>query len=261
MVNFYRDMWIRRSDVMAPLLTALTSKNAKWQWGKEESDAFETIKRILGRKVLLSYPDFSKPFEIHTDASDYQLGAVIHQDGKPIAFYSKKPNSAQRNYTTTEKELLSIVATLNEFENILLGHEVIVHTDHKNLTYKDFNSHHVIRQRMALERFGVQLKYVRGEDNIVADALSRLNFKENDSSKPEFYDDSYDITTDIDFDDKDLPEIIFPLKFKNIAQAQSRDSTLMTALKATKNSKDPKFTIESFRGGGKTCDLVTYNGK
>ena len=61
---------------------------------------------------MLAYPDFNAPFEIHTDASKLQLGAVISQKGKPIAFYSQNMNSAQQNYTTTEKEHLFIVATV-----------------------------------------------------------------------------------------------------------------------------------------------------
>ena len=91
---------------------------------------------MIGREVLLGYPDFNAPFEIHTDASKLQIGAVISQKGKPIDFYSRKMNSAQQNYTTTEKELLSLVETLKEFRNILLGHHITVYTDHKNLTYK-----------------------------------------------------------------------------------------------------------------------------
>ena len=79
---------------------------------------------------------FNDSFEIHTDASKLQIGAVISQKGKLIAFYSRKMNSAQQNYITTEKELLSIVETLKEFRNILLGHQITVYTDHKNQTYK-----------------------------------------------------------------------------------------------------------------------------
>ena len=90
-VNYYRDMWIRRSHVLAPL-AALTSKSAKWKWQKEHAEAFRNIKNIISREVMLAYPDFTKPFVIHTDASHYQLGAVISQDGKPIAFYSRKLN-------------------------------------------------------------------------------------------------------------------------------------------------------------------------
>ena len=77
---------------------------------------------MIGREVLLGYPDFNALFEIHTDASKLQIGAVVSQKGKPITFYSQKMNIAQQNYTTTEKELLSIVAYLKEFHNILLRH-------------------------------------------------------------------------------------------------------------------------------------------
>ena len=111
LINYYRDMWIRRSDILAPLAT-LTSKQTKWEWTEQHQQAFDTIKRIVSQETLLRHPDFKEPFEIHTDASKSQLGAVISQKGKPIAFYSRKLNSAQLNYTTTEKELLAIVETL-----------------------------------------------------------------------------------------------------------------------------------------------------
>ncbi len=131
-------------------------------------------KRIIARETMLAYPDYSKPFVIHTDASHYQLGAVISQDDKPIAFYSRKLNDAQTRYTTTERELLSIVETLKEYRNILLGHEITVYTDHKNLVYKHFNTERVMRWRLLLEEFGPKLLYIKGGDNIVADALSRM---------------------------------------------------------------------------------------
>jgi RNase H-like domain found in reverse transcriptase/Reverse transcriptase (RNA-dependent DNA polymerase) len=116
MVNYYRDAWIRRSNILAPL-ALLSGKNAVWKWTDVHQQAFDTIKRVIAREVLLAYPDFSKKFKIFTDASDKQLGAVITQEGRPIAYYSRKLNSSQLNYTTTEKELLAIVETLKEFRS------------------------------------------------------------------------------------------------------------------------------------------------
>ena len=87
-------MWIRRSEVLAPL-SKLTSKTTKWQWTEVKQKAFEMIKHIISCETLLAYPDFNKPFNIHTDASHKQLGAVISQDDQPLAFYSRKLNPAQ----------------------------------------------------------------------------------------------------------------------------------------------------------------------
>ncbi len=68
MINFYRDMWIQRSEILAPL-TELTSKTAKWSWTERQEKAFQTIKKVLSKEVLLAYPNFAKEFQIHTDAS------------------------------------------------------------------------------------------------------------------------------------------------------------------------------------------------
>ena len=135
---------------------------------------------------MLAYPDFSKTFVIHTDASHYQLGGVISQDGKPIAFYSRKLNDAQTRYTTTERELLSIVETLKAYRNILLGHDIVVHTDHKNLVYKTFNTERVMRWCLILEEFGPELRHIKGEQNIAADVLNRCNHKETEFSLDAF---------------------------------------------------------------------------
>ena len=88
-------------------------------------------------------------------------------------------NSAQDSYTTTEKEILSIVATLKEFLNILLGHQITVYTDHKNLTYNFFNTERVMRWRLILKEFGFEVKYTKVENNVVAGALSRLEMSDN----------------------------------------------------------------------------------
>ena len=96
MVNYYRDMWPRRSQILAPL-TRLCSEKVKFEWGDIEQKAFNAMKRVMGRDVLLSYPDFNKLFDIYTDASHTQLGAVIMQEKKPIAFYPHKHGIQRRN--------------------------------------------------------------------------------------------------------------------------------------------------------------------
>ena len=129
------------------------------------------------REVLLTYPDFNKPFEIYTVASKYQLGAVVLQNGKPIAYYSRKLSKSQLNYTTTKRELLTIVETLKEFQSILLGQQIVIYMDHKNLTYKVFNTQQVMRWQLLVEEYGPELHYVKGSHNVVADALSWLDLE------------------------------------------------------------------------------------
>ena len=107
--------------------------------------AFDKIKEQLAREVLLAYPDYSLPFDIYTDASSHQLGAVMAQRGRPIAFFSCKLSDTQRKYSVTELELLSIVETLKEFKGLLWGQQIKVYTDHKNLMQDD------LRPRLPLE--------------------------------------------------------------------------------------------------------------
>jgi RNase H-like domain found in reverse transcriptase len=95
-------------------LTSLTSSNSKFEWLPSHQQALQKIKKVIGTEVLLSYPGFSKPYHIYTDASDYQLGEVIMQDKKAIAFHLQNLNTAQRRYITTERELLSTIETCKE---------------------------------------------------------------------------------------------------------------------------------------------------
>eukprot|EP00957_Ditylum_brightwellii_P210547 15365094-Ditylum_brightwellii.AAC.1 len=137
------------------------------------------MKKIVSKGVLLAYPDFNLPFKIDADANDMQLGAVIAQKGRLLAFHSCKLNTAQRNYTMTERELLSIGKTLKEFKNTSLGIPITVYADHKNLMHDIvlLLSERVMQWQLLFEEFGPEIKYLKGIKNVVADALSRIHTK------------------------------------------------------------------------------------
>ena len=119
--------------------------------------------------ALLHYPDHNLPFDIETDASDYQLGAVIKQNNQPVAYYSRKLNVAQRNYTMIEKELLSIVETFKTFRSMLYGVKLRVFTDHKNLTHQltTFQTQRVMHWRLLLEEYACEYHYKEGPKNVL----------------------------------------------------------------------------------------------
>ncbi len=102
--------------------------------GVNPSTRFQQHKTTFAKEVVLAYTDFTKPFEVYTDASTMQLGAVITQGNRPIAFFSRKLSVMQTKYSVTKIELLAIVETSEEFQGMLWGQTIKVYTDHKNLT-------------------------------------------------------------------------------------------------------------------------------
>jgi hypothetical protein len=133
MLQYYRDMWARHSEMLAPLTDLVGEcretkttrmykiKKKPWQWDLIHQQASDNIKAAIAKETVLAYPDFSKPFEIYADASSTQLGAVITQDNRPIAFFSRKLSKMQQKYSVMGIELLAIVETLKEFKGMLWG--------------------------------------------------------------------------------------------------------------------------------------------
>jgi hypothetical protein len=129
--------------------------------------AFEEIKALLAAEVLCAYPDHNKPFKIYTDASNYQLGACIMQDNRPVAYDSRKLNSAQCNYATIDKELLCVVATLRELRSMLLGAELHIYTDHKNILNVGNLSEQQLRWISYADEYGPTIHYIEGPCNVI----------------------------------------------------------------------------------------------
>ena len=146
---------------------------------------------MLTSAPIMQSPDWSLPFEIMCDASDYAVGAVLGQrkDKKPYVIYyaSKTLNSAQMNYFTTENELLAVVFALDKFRSYLVGSPIVVFSDHAALKYllsKKEAKPRLIRWILLLQEFDITIKDKKGVENVVADHLSRLVFDDSLESSP-----------------------------------------------------------------------------
>lgn len=180
MTGYYRK-FIKDFASIAKPLTNLLKKDAEFIWKNEQQIAFETLKNALIKEPLLQYPKFTLPFTLTCDASNVGIGGVLSQiiDGKdlPVAYYSRTLNKAEQNYTTTEKELLAIVNSIEKFRPYLYGRIFTIYTDHKALTWL-FNCKNpaskLVRWRLRLNEYQYTIKYKPGRINSNADGLSRL---------------------------------------------------------------------------------------
>lgn len=143
--------------------------------------AFEKLKQLLINPPVLRYVDFTKKFSIATDASDFAIGAVLTQDEHPISYASRTLNEHERKYSTTERELLAIVWAVNYFRPYIYGRTFDLVTDHQPLIWlqskqngKDINPR-LQRWILKLGEYNINMKYIKGKENNVADFLSRIN--------------------------------------------------------------------------------------
>uniref|UniRef100_A0A2N9IKQ4 RNA-directed DNA polymerase n=1 Tax=Fagus sylvatica TaxID=28930 RepID=A0A2N9IKQ4_FAGSY len=188
--GFYR-RFIKDFSVISRPLCNLLSKDTPFEWTEACQEAFEKLKGTLTSAPIMQPPDWSLPFEIMCDASDYAVGAVLGQrkDKKPYVIYyaSKTLDSAQINYSTTEKELLAVVFALDKFRAYLVGSPIVVFTDHAALKYlltkKDAKAR-LIRWILLLQEFNLSIKDKKGVENVVADHLSRLVVEDSLETMP-----------------------------------------------------------------------------
>ncbi|GJV40764.1 putative reverse transcriptase domain-containing protein [Tanacetum coccineum] len=175
LAGYYR-RFIERFSKIAKSMTKLTQKGIKFDWGEKEEDAFQLIKQKLCSAPILALPEGSEDFVVYCDASHKGLGAVLMQREKVIAYASRQLKVHEKNYTTHDLELGSVVFTLKIWRHYLYGTRCTVFTDHKSLQHildqKELN----MRQRRWLELlsdYDCDIRYHPGKANVVADALSR----------------------------------------------------------------------------------------
>jgi RNase H-like domain found in reverse transcriptase/Reverse transcriptase (RNA-dependent DNA polymerase)/Integrase zinc binding domain/Chromo (CHRromatin Organisation MOdifier) domain/Retroviral aspartyl protease len=179
--GYYRKFVQNYSRVATPL-TQLLHQQQSWHWGAAQQQAFTKLKDAMMQRPVLLLPDPSVPFVVTTDASGYAVGATLSQDQgrglQPIAYYSKKMLDAETRYPVHEQELLAIICACKEWRHYLHGNhfKVVIKTDHNSLKYLQTQpnlSSRQVRWMGFLQEFDFVIEYVKGKENVVADALSR----------------------------------------------------------------------------------------
>ena len=187
MAGYYRSFIPDFAGIADPLFQVLKDTCPEsFEPSQEIKDAVDSFKSILSQKPILQYPDFSKTFYLETDASNIRLAAVLMQldNGKKvlISSASRTLTTAEKNYGVVEREALAIVYGIHYFRSYLFGKTFIVISDHQCLkylqTFKNPNSR-IVRWLLALQDFSFEIFYRSGKENVVADALSRLDNSDN----------------------------------------------------------------------------------
>lgn len=182
--NYYRRFIPNFAAITQPL-NKLTRKRVEFNWTSECENSFNTLKKILLSPQILQFPDFTKPFTVTVDASNFACGAVLSQsfDGEdlPICYISKSFKKGELNKPIIEKELLAIHFAITTFRPYLYGRTFTVKSDHKPLIFL-YNlknpASKLTRVRLELEEYDFVVEYIKGKDNVAADALSRISIKD-----------------------------------------------------------------------------------
>ncbi|CAN6166061.1 unnamed protein product [Urochloa humidicola] len=181
LAGYYRK-FIKHFGIISKPLTNLLKKHSLFIWTVEHDTAFNCLKSALSSSPTLALPDFSQPFCLETDASDLGVGAVLMQRGHPSAYFSKALGPRSKGLSTYEKEYMAILLAVQQWRSYLQHGEFTIFTDQRSLVQLSEQRLHTHWQKEVFTKLlGMQYKivYKKGEDNRVADALSRKPFQES----------------------------------------------------------------------------------
>ena len=176
-VNYLAKFLPCLSDVSEPL-RRLTQKDIEWHWEVEQEHAYKAILQLITTTPVLKYYDLEQEVTVQSDASEAGLGAVLLQQGQPIAFASRSLSETERGYSQIEKEALAIVFACERYDQYLHGRSFRVETDHKPLEAIVKKPIHKAPKRlqrmlMRLQKYSMKVEYVPGPQMYISDMLSR----------------------------------------------------------------------------------------
>ncbi len=179
--NYYRSFLPCFTEIQIPLLHLL-KKTTKYEWNADCDKAFLLLKELFSTGIILELPARDKEFILFADASDFAIGAALHQMSgqtlRPVGFFSRKLLESESHYPVYDKELLAIKDALVHWRHLLVDTKlpVVIYSDHQNLTYFKVNqklNHRQARWQEILADFNFRIQHIKGAQNVVADALSR----------------------------------------------------------------------------------------
>ncbi|KAL4285207.1 hypothetical protein GQ457_16G013510 [Hibiscus cannabinus] len=176
--GYYR-RFIQGYGNIAKPLTDLLRKDG-WKWLESEEIAFQKLKEAICSAPNLALPDFREEFTIEADASDFGVGAVLIQKGKPLAFFSRSLGSRHQALSVYEKEMLAVLMAVKKWSSYLIGRHFKIRTDHKSLRFLAENQAVTPSQQkwvMKMMGYDYEVCYKKGINNVVADGLSRRPLK------------------------------------------------------------------------------------
>lgn len=185
LTGYYR-RFVKGYGILSKPLTNLL-KNGAFTWSEEADKAFNELKQVICSTPVLRMPDFSKTFVVETDACQTGIGAVLMQEGGPIAFFSKALTPKHMGLSTYEKELMAVVMAVQKWRGYLMGRHFVIKTDQQAIQYFLNQKLTTVAQQKWLSRllgFDYSIVYHKGKDNVVADPLSRL-FEANKNERTE----------------------------------------------------------------------------